>query len=778
MAHYYNESLMAYGVLLRNSEGLGFESLCVHFGHTSAGGCQRSTGDPRLILGKGYRLVVLGGYRRTDPLLNKLFYPNGLVWLTHDAAARLAIHNHLPLAERAHFGQHKTAKALYNDVVARYSSPSIAALGRLILPYLFPELTAFAAVEYLVLLVALLTHPSLRGVPPPPLPPLTLLLLLLTSLVLRMSGLILLLVESAAAARARVARVVAVSGGGGGGGSGGGEGGGGGGSGGSGGKSGGFGGGGGGTVGVWEAVVAAMGGGGGSGGGRGGAVQRGGSGGGERQQQQCRSKTPTPQHAGSFTLSTGDCYLFVSLDPCIEAAALGASESALPGTAPAAALHTFTLDSGASCCFFCDRTTLTPLRAPVPIRLADPSGGPVLACSSTVLPCSATLLWHHHLGHPSLPRLRGMHSRLLISSLPISLPPLPPSPVAPCLPCVEGRQRASPHSSFPPTTAPLQTLHMDVWGPARVSGHDHERYFVLVVEDYTRYTTVFPLHSKGEVTDVLIPWIRAGRLHLRERFREDLPVLRLHSDRGGEFSSDPLWEFCRREGILCQNSKGLGFESQCKHFEHPSAGGCQRSTGDPRLILGKGYRLVVLGGYGRTDPLLKKPIYPNVMKVVRTSMIHAAASHFLWPFADVTFDESVPFYRLFPYRTVPLPPQSPAPSGVSQVDPLPETVPVKVAVASGATRGVASGGVASRGAASGGAEPASGEPEGAEPGGAESEGAKSGGAELEGAEPGGTEPEGAEPGGTDSEGAESQGAEPRGTASAGGPAGASPRLSP
>ncbi|CAI7900782.1 unnamed protein product, partial [Closterium sp. NIES-53] len=32
------------------------------------------------------------------------------------------------------------------------------------------------------------------------------------------------------------------------------------------------------------------------------------------------------------------------------------------------------------------------------------------------------------------------------------------------------------------------------------------------------------------------------------------------------------------------------------------AGGCQRSPGDPRLILGKGYMLVVLGGYGRTDP--------------------------------------------------------------------------------------------------------------------------------------------------------------------------------
>ncbi|CAI7815336.1 unnamed protein product [Closterium sp. NIES-53] len=53
----------------------------------------------------------------------------------------------------------------------------------------------------------------------------------------------------------------------------------------------------------------------------------------------------------------GDCYRCVPPDPGIEAAALGASESSLPGTAPAEALHTFTLDSGASRCFFRDITT-------------------------------------------------------------------------------------------------------------------------------------------------------------------------------------------------------------------------------------------------------------------------------------------------------------------------------------------------------------------------------------------------------------------------------------
>ncbi|CAI7852021.1 unnamed protein product [Closterium sp. NIES-54] len=76
----------------------------------------------------------------------------------------------------------------------------------------------------------------------------------------------------------------------------------------------------------------------------------------------------------------------------IAAAALGASESGtLHGTAPAEALHTFTLDLGASRCFFRDSTTFTPLPAPVPVRVADPLGGPVIARSSTVLPCPAVL---------------------------------------------------------------------------------------------------------------------------------------------------------------------------------------------------------------------------------------------------------------------------------------------------------------------------------------------------------------------------------------------------
>ncbi|CAI7826263.1 unnamed protein product [Closterium sp. NIES-54] len=50
--------------------------------------------------------------------------------------------------------------------------------------------------------------------------------------------------------------------------------------------------------------------------------------------------------------------------------------------------------------------------------------GQVFASGLVAAPCSCrllshqTLLWHHRLGHPSLPRIRGMHSRLHFSGLP------------------------------------------------------------------------------------------------------------------------------------------------------------------------------------------------------------------------------------------------------------------------------------------------------------------------------------------------------------------------
>ncbi|CAI7799016.1 unnamed protein product [Closterium sp. NIES-53] len=470
-------------------------------------------------------------------------------WLSRDATACLAICNHLPVAECTHFGQHTTAKALYDAVVARYSSPAIAALGRLLLPYLFPKLSAFATVADLVTHLRTSDARNRATAPTEFLatnqPPMFITLYFIvsrlpdslrsvrdhflsldpTSLTVDLLEQHLLAAEtsavaigaaldtpcspffegcspsplspsfaSAATADVSVTEDVGAAltsakrrsskgkgGQGGGGGSGGGGGGSGSGGGGSGGGGGGSGGGGGCGTGGGSGGSGGGGGGGGMSGSSGGGgtsggrsgPRRGGPGGGQRQQQQRRSENQSPQQlcewwvqrgkgGGSesypYVIRTGvragqtcgkfhtehrcfsrlvdawhaefgddverprwtdllrsevaifdldydaiisamyalsfsadsDCYRCVPPDPGIEAAALGASASGTPpGTAPAKALHTFTLDSGTSRSFFRDSTTLTPLPAPVPNRLADPSGSPVVARSSTVLPCLA-----------------------------------------------------------------------------------------------------------------------------------------------------------------------------------------------------------------------------------------------------------------------------------------------------------------------------------------------------------------------------------------------------
>ncbi|CAI7881121.1 unnamed protein product [Closterium sp. NIES-54] len=293
-------------------------------------------------------------------------------------------------------------------------------------------------------------------------------------------------------------------------------------------------------------------------------------------------------------------------------------------------------------------------------------------------------------------------------------------------------------------TAPPQTLYMDVWGPARVSGQGRERYFLLVVDDYTRYTTVFLLRSKGEVSAVLIPWIRTFRLQLSERFGQDLPVLRLHFDRGGEFSSDLLREFCRGEGI----------NQSFTILHSPQQNGIAELMRLLPIFYGRlrSGTLRISSTSGPVSPC-RRP-RPHCVGRGRLVMRRCSGSGVLVPLFAICLRTSSP--------PAPFPGSSLALSlthlaGSVTTPPRAMSSCLKTSRSTSASPGASSGGAAS--------------------GGAGSEGAGSRVAEPEGVDPRGGESEGAEPGGAESEGAESRGAEPRGAASSGGPANASPRLS-
>ncbi|CAI7783200.1 unnamed protein product, partial [Closterium sp. NIES-53] len=312
----------------------------------------------------------------------------------------------------------------------------------------------------------------------------------------------------------------------------------------------------------------------------------------------------------------GDCYCCVPPDPSIAAAALGASESGtLPGTARAKALHTFTLDSGASRWSACvDLHVHTDGASPghvhtsarvesVHSRHRASSGScvcsgvrvrsgsrlllvsPPVALESSVAPPPGSPL-------PATPSWHALSSYCLWSTQVSASPTALACPALPSLRRGAAARRSSLLLVSLDDCSPVDSPHGCV-GPSLRQWTGWERYFLLVVEDFTRYTMVFLLRTKGEVVDVLIPWIRTVRLQLRERFGQDLPVLRLHFDRGGEFSYDLLRDFCLGEVIL-------------QFFMLPDS---PQQNGIAERCIGL------------------------VMEVARTSMTHAAAPHILWPFA-------------------------------------------------------------------------------------------------------------------------------------------------
>ncbi|CAI7887102.1 unnamed protein product [Closterium sp. NIES-54] len=369
-------------------------------------------------------------------------------------------------------------------------------------------------------------------------------------------------------------------------------------------------------------------------------------------------------------------------------------------------LATFTRQLGSSLYTLSTESSSGPASGQVAassqVFTAASGSGPESAPCSCRLLSHQTLVWHHRLGHPSLPRLRGMASRVLVSGLPWSLHPLPPGPAPTCVPCVEGRQRAAPHSSeFPPTEAPLQTLHLDVWGPARVRGQGHERYFLLVVDDYSRYTTVFPLRSKGDVTEIFTLPASPQKNGIAERrigMVMDVASTSMIHVAAPHF----LWPFAVQYAAHQLNLQ--------PRVSVPETSPTLRWTGK----VGDASAFRVWGSRAFVRDLTADKLSPRAVPCVFLGFPPDAPG---WQFyhptsrrvlssQDVTFDESVPFYRLFPYRAAPLPPpplflapgpppvdplppQGPAPSGVSQVDAV---EPVEVAVDSGTAGGAEPGG--------------------------------------------------------------------------------------
>nr|GEV04154.1 copia protein [Tanacetum cinerariifolium] len=108
-----------------------------------------------------------------------------------------------------------------------------------------------------------------------------------------------------------------------------------------------------------------------------------------------------------------------------------------------------------------------------------------------------------------------------------------------CSACEQGKIHRKHHkykTAFA-SNKPLYLFHIDLCGPMSVESINGKRYVLVIVDDYSRYTWVFFLHSKDEASDVIISFIKKTQVNLQ------LQVQCVRTDNGTEFKNKTLAKF-------------------------------------------------------------------------------------------------------------------------------------------------------------------------------------------------------------------------------------------
>ncbi|GJY42302.1 putative ribonuclease H-like domain-containing protein [Tanacetum coccineum] len=169
----------------------------------------------------------------------------------------------------------------------------------------------------------------------------------------------------------------------------------------------------------------------------------------------------------------------------------------------------------------------------------------VLKESLTCLVAKATsdesMFWHRRLGHIIFKNINKLVKDNLVRGLPTKCFENDQT----CVVCLKGKQhRASCKSKvLNPITKPLFMLYMDLFGPTFVSSLMHKKYFLVVTDDYNRFTLVFFLVSKDETSEILKNFIK----ELENLVDKKVKIIR--SDNGTEFKNKVMDDFCREKGI-------------------------------------------------------------------------------------------------------------------------------------------------------------------------------------------------------------------------------------
>ncbi|GKF07047.1 putative ribonuclease H-like domain-containing protein, partial [Tanacetum coccineum] len=164
-----------------------------------------------------------------------------------------------------------------------------------------------------------------------------------------------------------------------------------------------------------------------------------------------------------------------------------------------------------------------------------------LTCLVAKATFDESMLWHKRLGHVNFKTINKPVKENLVRGLPTKRFENDQT----CVLCLKGKQhKASCKSKIQNSiTQPLFKLHMDLFGPTFMSNLMNKKYCLVVTDNYSRFTWVFFLATKGETSCIFKSFIT----EIENLVDKKVKIIRY--DNGIEFKNRVMSEFCEKKGI-------------------------------------------------------------------------------------------------------------------------------------------------------------------------------------------------------------------------------------
>ncbi|XP_039141238.1 uncharacterized protein LOC120278531 [Dioscorea cayenensis subsp. rotundata] len=158
--------------------------------------------------------------------------------------------------------------------------------------------------------------------------------------------------------------------------------------------------------------------------------------------------------------------------------------------------------------------------------------------SSSAYIVESVNLWHGRLGHVNIASIKRLKNLNLIPAVNVN-------EFSKCSVCVEAKFAKKPFKSVENRNSKLlELIHTDLADFKNTISKGGKKYYVTFIDDFSRYTKVYLLRSKDEAGEMFLKYKTEVENQL------DRKIKRVRSDRGGEYNTDYLKEFCEKNGII------------------------------------------------------------------------------------------------------------------------------------------------------------------------------------------------------------------------------------